>query len=117
MRRMRFGKTFRWMFVLTTVAALLLAVTPTPGSGAGQMTIAFMRAGPDPYYQYGENAAKVAAGMLGIQLLDYMSNVDPATELANVRDAITRGVNGILMYAVSLSSERATVDAAAAKLP
>ncbi|MGC8777826.1 MAG: sugar ABC transporter substrate-binding protein, partial [Candidatus Caldatribacteriaceae bacterium] len=33
-------------------------------------------------------------------------------ELANVQDAIARGVNGILIYAVSLSSERAAVDTA-----
>ena len=77
-----------------------------------QLEIAFIRATGEPYYQYGSQAAEIAAKKLGVKMIVYTSNLDPAQELANVQDAISRGVDGILIYAVSLSSERAAVDAA-----
>ncbi|WP_438317528.1 sugar ABC transporter substrate-binding protein [Candidatus Caldatribacterium sp. SIUC1] len=77
-----------------------------------QLEIAFIRATGEPYYQYGSQAAEIAAKKLGVKMIIYTSNLDPAQELANVQDAISRGVDGILIYAVSLSSERAAVDAA-----
>lgn len=76
---------------------------------AAEKTIAFMRGGPDPYYQYGMNAAQAAADKLGVKLVTYTANNDPTQELANVQDAITKGVDGILIYAVSLSSEKAAI--------
>jgi ribose transport system substrate-binding protein len=76
---------------------------------AADKTIAFMRGGPDPYYQYGMNAAQAAADKLGVKLVTYTANNDPTQELANVQDAITKGVDGILIYAVSLSSEQAAI--------
>jgi ribose transport system substrate-binding protein len=76
------------------------------------LEIAFIRATGEPYYQYGSQAAEIAAKKLGVKMIIYTSNLDPAQELANVQDAIARGVDGILIYAVSLSSERAAVDAA-----
>ena len=76
---------------------------------AAEKTIAFLRGGPDPYYQYGMDAAQVAADKLGVKLITYTANNDPTQELANVQDAITKGVDGILIYAVSLSSEKAAI--------
>jgi ribose transport system substrate-binding protein len=76
---------------------------------AADKTIAFMRGGPDPYYQFGMNAAQAAADKLGVKLITYTANNDPTQELANVQDAITKGVDGILIYAVSLSSEQAAI--------
>ncbi|NSW77202.1 MAG: sugar ABC transporter substrate-binding protein [Candidatus Atribacteria bacterium] len=76
------------------------------------LEIAFIRATGEPYYQYGSQAAEIAAKKLGVKMIIYTSNLDPAQELANVQDAIARGVDGILIYAVSLSSERAAVDTA-----
>lgn len=96
----------------TKLAVLTAAVGVTAGSGwaqAAEQTIAFMRGGPDPYYQYGLNAAQAAADQLGVKLVTYTANNDPTQELANVQDAITRGVDGILIYAVSLSSEKASI--------
>ncbi|WEK50796.1 MAG: sugar ABC transporter substrate-binding protein [Candidatus Kaistia colombiensis] len=78
-------------------------------SQAAEKTIAFMRGGPDPYYQFGMNAAQAAADKLGVKLITYSANNDPTQELANVQDAITKGVDGILIYAVSLSSEKAAI--------
>ena len=95
-----------------TVAFAALGVAlaiPSLSDAAGQKTIAFMRGGPDPYYQYGMNAAQAAADKLGVKLVTYTANNDPTQELANVQDAITKGVDGILIYAVSLSSEKAAI--------
>ncbi len=94
---------------LKLVLPVLLAGLVPLAAQAQQKTIAFMRAGPDPYYQYGMNAAEVAAKDLGVNLVTYSANTDPSQELANVQDAITRGVDGILIYAVSLSSEKAAI--------
>jgi ribose transport system substrate-binding protein len=89
-------------------AAALIALLPAIAQ-AEEKSIAFMRAGPDPYYQYGMDAALVAAGALGVNLSTYSANNDSSQELANVQDAITKGVKGILIYAVSLSSEKAAI--------
>lgn len=92
------------------MAALLGSALAWPaGASAAEKTIAFLRGGPDPYYQYGMNAAQAAADKLGVKLLTYTANNDPTQELANVQDAITKGVDGILVYAVSLSSEKAAI--------
>ena len=72
-------------------------------------TIAFIRGGPDPYYQYGMNATQAAADKLGVKLFTYTANNDPTQELADVQDAITKGVDGIMVYPVSLSSEKAAI--------
>ncbi|MFP3953016.1 MAG: sugar ABC transporter substrate-binding protein [Candidatus Acetothermia bacterium] len=77
-----------------------------------QLEIAFIRASGEAYYQYGTDAAKLAADELGVEMRTYTSSYDTAKELANVQDAVQRGVDGIIMYAVSLSSERAAINAA-----
>jgi len=91
------------------LAILALCVAGALPAHAAEKTIAFMRGGPDPYYQYGMNAAQAAADKLGVKLVTYTANNDPTQELANVQDAITKGVDGILIYAVSLSSEKAAI--------
>ena len=78
-----------------TTAAALIALLPAIAR-AEEKSIAFMRAGPDPYYQYGMDAALVAAKELGVNLSTYSANNDSSQELANVQDAITKGVKGIL---------------------
>lgn len=93
-----------WKYALAAAALLLPVAAHADGK-----TIAFMRAGPDPYYQYGMEAAQEAAKDLGVNLLTYNANNDSTQELANVQDAITKGVDGILIYAVSLSSEKAAI--------
>jgi ribose transport system substrate-binding protein len=100
------------MMITRRALALLALGTALVAPGlaqAAEKTIAFMRGGPDPYYQYGMNAAQAAADKLGVNLITYSANNDPTQELANVQDAITKGVDGILIYAVSLSSEKAAI--------
>jgi ribose transport system substrate-binding protein len=84
------------------------AADATPAAGK-TLTIAFMRPGPDPYYQDGQNGAVMAAPSLGAKVVTYFSNNSPSQELANVEDAISKHVDGILMYAVSLSAESSDV--------
>ncbi|HLI88803.1 MAG TPA: sugar ABC transporter substrate-binding protein [Ktedonobacteraceae bacterium] len=87
-------------------------------SGNKKLTIAFLRPGPDPYYQDGQRAAVMAGQQLGVNVQTYFSNNSQSQELANVQDAISKHVDGILMYAVSLSAESADVAAAnAAHIP
>ena len=81
----------------------------TPAASGKTLTIAFMRPGPDPYYQDGQNGAVMAAPSLGAKVVTYFSNNSQSQELANVEDAISKKVDGILMYAVSLSAESADV--------
>jgi ribose transport system substrate-binding protein len=100
--------------IATTGAAALLAIA----TQAQATTVAFMRAGPDPFYQYGMKAVQMAAKDLGTDVVTYSANNSSTQELANVQDAITKGVDGILIYAVSLSSERAAIaQANRAKVP
>lgn len=80
-----------------------------PAANAKTLTIAFMRPGPDPYYQDGQNGAVMGAPSLGANVVSYFSNNSQSQELANVEDAISKHVDGILMYAVSLSAESADV--------
>jgi len=110
---------FRRLFLTLLILAIIIA-----GSGSivlaeeNEIEIAFIRATGEPYYQYGSQAAEAAAKKLGVKMVVYTSNLDSAQELANVQDAIARGCDGILIYAVSLSSERAAVDTASkAKVP
>ncbi|HXT07614.1 MAG TPA: sugar ABC transporter substrate-binding protein [Roseiarcus sp.] len=106
-------------FGLLTLGTALVAPSLVRAAGSGKMkTIAFMRGGPDPYYQFGMKAAEAAAEKLGVKLITYTANNSPTKELANVQDAITKGVDGILIYAVSLSSEKAAIaQAKKAKVP
>ncbi|MCE7029663.1 sugar ABC transporter substrate-binding protein [Jiella avicenniae] len=96
-------KRYLTKLALATSAAALI------GSAAHADTYAFMRAGPDPFYQYGMEAVQMAAEQLGDEIVTYNANNDSTQELANIQDAITQGVDGILIYAVSLSSEKAAI--------
>jgi ribose transport system substrate-binding protein len=111
----------------TSLALLLTLTAPVLRGGHGmnvaraeekKLTIAFLRPGPDPYYQDGEKGAQLAAPELGATVQTYYSNVSQSQELANVEDAISKHVDGILMYAVSLSAESADIAKAnAAHIP
>jgi ABC-type sugar transport system substrate-binding protein len=93
--------------IIMTVTALAIAASPAI---AAEKTVAFISADNSlPFYKYGVDAAVEAGKALNVNVLTYSSKSDPSQELANVQDAITKGVNGILMYAVSLSSERAAI--------
>src|SRR5262245_34757931 len=64
-------------------------------------TIAYIQTGSVEYFQRSMQGAKAAVAALGGKVIVYNSNYQPATELANVRTAITRGVDGILLFSIS----------------
>lgn len=100
-------------FVAASTVAAGVAAHSSRAAAAKALRIAFIRTGPDPYYQYGQQAAVKAMQQMGGTMPTYYSNNEQAQELANVEDAIAAHADGILMYTVSLSAGSA--DAAKAK--
>jgi ribose transport system substrate-binding protein len=117
-RRIAFATSLTLLLALGAPALHDARLAPAAQAQDKKLTIAFLRPGPDPYYQDGEKGAVMAAPGLGATVQTYYSNVSQAQELANVEDAISKHVDGILMYAVSLSAESADVAKAnAAHIP
>jgi len=112
------GTVFGLLIILCTIlvscgsSATTGSSTGGGGAGSKKLTIAFLRPGPDPYYQDGQRAVVMAGQQQGINVQTYFSNNSQSQELANVQDAISKHVDGIEMYAVSLSAEAADVAAA-----
>jgi ABC-type sugar transport system substrate-binding protein len=75
---------FRRLFLTVLILAIIIA-----GSGSivlaeeNEIEIAFIRATGEPYYQYGSQAAEVAAKKLGVNMVVYTSNLDSAQESAS----------------------------------
>ncbi len=114
------SKTLRIAISLTAAAGLLassLGVTASVSAHqakASKGTIAFLRSGPDLYYQDGLAGAEAAATRLGYKVVDFPNpTVSPAQEKTNIQNAIADGVVGIDGYSVGLATETASIDAAA----
>ncbi len=117
-RRIAAATSLLVLFALGAPAARVDGGAPLAQAQEKKLTIAFLRPGPDPYYQDGEKGAQGVAPLLDATVQTYYSNVSQAQELANVEDAISKHVDGILMYAVSLSAESADIAKAnAAHIP
>lgn len=71
--------------------------------------IAFIQTGPFPYYERGVEGAKMAAESLGVELSVLNSDLSAEQEIANVEDAITKGVDGIVLFSVARASEEAAL--------
>jgi len=71
--------------------------------------IAFIQTGPFPYYERGAEGAKMAAEQLGVELSVLSSALSAEQEIANVEDAITQGVDGIVLFSVARASEEAAL--------
>ncbi len=72
-------------------------------------TIAYIQTGSLDYYEYSANAAEMAIEALGGSPLVLNSELDPQKEQANMQDAVTQGVDGIVMFPLSDASEKAAV--------
>ena len=97
------------------VAILALSIPGLPhpaeaeeGALAGK-TIAYIQTYSNPYYDGTADGVKLAAKRFGADTLVLVSNFDPATERANVQDAITKQVAGVVL-------EPATAQSAASNL-
>lgn len=81
-------------------------------------TIAYIQTDAYDYYIYGTKGAQIAIKQLGGKTRVYNSSGDPQKEIANVQDAITQKVNGIILFPLSLASEKSALRLAAkAKIP
>ncbi|MFB9983014.1 sugar ABC transporter substrate-binding protein [Mesorhizobium newzealandense] len=60
-------------------------------------TVAYIQTYSNPYYDGTADGVKLAAKSFGASTLVLVSNFDPATERANVQDAITKKVAGVVL--------------------
>jgi ribose transport system substrate-binding protein len=73
------------------------------------LTIAYIQTGSLEYYEYSAEGAKTAIEVLGGKPEVLNSELDPQKELANVQDAVTKQVDGIVLFPLSDASEKAAV--------
>ena len=94
------------------------AATAAPATSAGAasetpsqkpLKIAYIQTGAFDYYQRGADGATLAAPALGVDLTVMNSDLKPEKELANVEDAISQKVDGIVLFSVGKSSEEAAL--------
>ena len=100
------------MLALTAALAASAVGAPTAVAqdDAGEaLEIAFIQTGPFPYYERGVEGAKIAADSLGVELSVLNSDLSAEQEIANVEDAITKGVDGIVLFSVGRASEEAAL--------
>lgn len=76
---------------------------------AKQLKIAYIQTGAFDYYQRGTDGAQLAAPKLGVELVVLNSDLKPEKELANVEDAISQKVDGIVLFSVGRASEEAAL--------
>ena len=101
--------------IASSVSASSSHATAKPLSGK---TIAYVQTASYDYYIYGTKGAQLAVKQLGGKTKVYNSNGDPQKELANVQDAITQKVDGIVLFPLSLASEKSALRLAEkAKIP
>ncbi len=103
----------------TAVAALLTMALAAGSFGAAAVVaqddaeealeIVFIQTGPYPYYERGVEGARMAAEALGVDLSVMNSDLSAEQEIANVEDAITKGVDGIVLFSVGRASEEAAL--------
>lgn len=86
-------------------AAAALALTAAPAAQAKKLTIAYIAPSLDiSYWQWVAYGAKTKAGELGMDYIEMDSHNSPADQMTNVRTAVTRGVDAIVMGPVSSTS-------------
>ncbi len=112
----------RGFAVLALFLLVLFVYSPAAFAGAKgekQLTIAYIVPGVNnEYYKYASDGVKLAGQIKGIKILDYSSEFQAEKELANIEDAITQKVNGIILFSISSSAiDAAVVKANAAKIP
>jgi ribose transport system substrate-binding protein len=108
MKRKRLLLVFTVFLFVSLAGSLLFASTDDEKDG---LTIAYVRPGNYEYYKYAADGVILAGEIKGIKILDYQSDYQAEKEMANIEDAITLGVDGIILFSVSASA----IDAAVVK--
>jgi len=84
-----------------------------PEAEAGeQLRIAYIRPTNEPYYKYGFDGAQMMGDALGVEVLGYVSDMKAERELASVEDALTEGVDGIVLMSVSSTAMTSSINKA-----
>ncbi len=92
--------------------------TPSESASAEPLTIGYIQTGPYDYYVRGVDGANAAAPMLGASISVFNSDGKPEKEIANVEDAISQGVDGLIVFSVGRASLEADLaKAKAAGIP
>ncbi len=97
--------------LLTTLAASAFGAVPALAQDDAEepLEIAYIQTGPFDYYQRGVEGAQMAAEQLGVNISVLNSDLSAEQEIANVEDAITKGVDGIVLFSVGRASEEAAL--------
>lgn len=109
-RRMRLWATALAAGAVTAAICVGSALAGGRAGSAGDLgkvpslkgkTIAYIQTSSVEYFLRSAQGAKAAVEALGGRVIILNSNYDPATELSNVRTAIARHVDGILLFSIS----------------
>ncbi|MFF0148434.1 ABC-type sugar transport system substrate-binding protein [Amycolatopsis sulphurea] len=107
---------------LTVLAACSTATpTTTHGPSEGQKTspdaplhgktIAYIQTGSIPYYEYTKQGFEKAVTLLGGTPKTFNSNLDASAEVANVQNAITSKVDGVVLEPLSNATVKSDLSA------
>ncbi|HVP18757.1 MAG TPA: sugar ABC transporter substrate-binding protein [Spirochaetia bacterium] len=102
-----------WLKIGLAVLFCLMIVVTVDAAGK-RWKIAYLQTGADPYYQRGVEGVQLLAKTLGVDVIVLNADTKPEKELANVEDAITKQVDGIVLFSVSMSSMAGSLDKAKA---
>lgn len=85
---------------------------------AKKLTIGYIMTGPLDYYTRGAEGATAAESSLNVKVKVFNSDSKPEKEIANVEDAISQNVDGLIIFSVGKSSLQADLAKAnAAHIP
>lgn len=94
------------------------AQTSATAGGGGDVKGALVQvidAAPSPAVQGLDKGYKQRAAELGIKVDVAQSNFDPTKDIANIKDAISKGAKGLLLIPVSVAADTPALNEAAAK--
>jgi ribose transport system substrate-binding protein len=96
----------RYLLAAACAVIGLATVAAHPASAADKkLTVAYIAPSLDiSYWQWVAYGAKTQAAKLGMNYVEFTSENSPGTQMNNVRTALTRGVDAIVMGPVSSSS-------------
>jgi ribose transport system substrate-binding protein len=93
------------MIALGTAAAIAAAFPAAAQSAGKKFTVAYIAPSLDiSYWQWVAYGARSKAAELGMDYIEMDSHNSPVDQMTNVRTAVTRGVNAIVMGPVSSTS-------------
>ena len=101
---MKFSIT-KSLLAAASAAAIGMACTGAAQAGDAKFKVAYIAPSLDiSYWQWVAYGAKTKAGELGMEYMEFDSHNSPTEQMSNIRTAVTKGVNAIVMGPVSSTS-------------